>query len=69
MWPTFERDCFTPRVPEGEVIPVFLDETIFPGIPNDLVSIHFEYEGDLAAQSDAIIDEVVLRIAGKLDSL
>lgn len=69
VWPTFERDCFTPRVPEGEVIPVFLDGTIFPGIPTDLVSIHFQYGGDVSAQSDAIIDDVVLRIAGKLDSL
>lgn len=69
VWPTFERDCFTPRVPEAEVIPVFLDKTIFPGIPTDLVSIHFEYRGDVAAQSDAIIDDIVLRIAGKLDGL
>lgn len=69
VWPTFERDCFTQRVQEEEVIPVFLDKTIFPGIPTDLVSIHFNYDGDLNAQSDAIIDDVVLRIAGKLDGL
>jgi hypothetical protein len=47
VWPTFERDCFTKRVAEKEVIPVFLDETIFPGIPNDLVSIHFKFSGDV----------------------
>lgn len=69
VWPTFERDCFTPRVPDAEVISVFLDKTIFPGIPSDLVSIHFDYGGNIAAQADAIIDEVVLRIAGKLDGL
>jgi len=69
VWPTFERDCFTARVPEGEVIPIFLDKTIFPGIPKDLVSIHFECAGDVHAQSDEIIDRVVLRIAGKLDGL
>ena len=69
VWPTFERDCFTQRVPEAEVIPVFLDKTIFPGIPTDLVSIHFDYGGDVAAQSNEIIDDVVLRIAGKLDGL
>lgn len=69
VWPTFERDCFAPRVPEAEVIPIFLDETVFPGIPSDLVSIHFKFEGDIDAQSDAIIDDVVLRIAGKLDGL
>lgn len=69
VWPTFERDCFTQRVPQAEVIPVFLDKTIFPGIPADLVSIHFDYGGDVAGQSDAIIDDVVLRIAGKLDGI
>lgn len=69
VWPTFERDCFTPRVPEAEVIPVFLDKTVFPGIPTDLVSIHFDYGGDVETQEDAIIDDVVLRIAGKLDGL
>ncbi|WP_353472304.1 TIR domain-containing protein [Salipiger sp. H15] len=69
VWPTFERDCFTVRVPAKEVIPVFLDKTIFPGIPTDLVSIHFQYDGDVDAQKDAIIDDVVLRIAGKLDGL
>lgn len=69
VWPTFERDCFTQRVPEAEVIPVFLDRTIFPGIPSDLVSIHFPYHGEVEAQSDAIIDDIVLRIASKLDGL
>ena len=69
VWPTFERDCFARRVPEGEVIPVILDDTVFPGIPNDLVSIHFKYGGEVSDQSDAIIDDIVLRIAGKLDGL
>ncbi|SFI64552.1 TIR domain-containing protein [Aerobium aerolatum] len=69
VWPTFERDCFTSRVSDAEVIPVFLDRTIFPGIPSDLVSIHFLFGGDVSTQSDAIIDDVVLRIAGKLDGL
>ena len=35
IWPTFERDCFVPRVSNGEVIPVYLDDTVFPGIPKD----------------------------------
>jgi len=69
LWPTFERDCFSVRVPQGEVIPIFLDDTIFPGIPKDLVSIKFILEGDIASQKDDIIDNVVLRIASKLDSL
>ena len=69
VWPTFERDCFTRRVPAAEVIPIFLDKTEFPGIPTDLVSIHFIFEGDCTTQEDEIIDDIVLRIASKLDSL
>ncbi len=44
LWPTFERDCFTPRVADASVIPIRLDNSIFPGIPADLVSIHFRYD-------------------------
>ena len=51
------------------MIPVFLDKTVFPGISADLVSIHFEYKGDVAEQSEAIIDDIVLRVATKLDGL
>ena len=69
VWPTFERDCFAARVQRGEVIPIFLDDTVFPGIPKDLVSIHFKFDGDVAARRNEIIDNVVLRIASKLDGL
>src|SRR5579883_1107567 len=41
IWPTFERECFTPRVPDGAVIPIYLDDTIVPGIPRDIVGIKF----------------------------
>ncbi|OYU18505.1 MAG: hypothetical protein CFE34_10265 [Rhodobacteraceae bacterium PARR1] len=69
VWPTFERDCFAARVQQGEVIPIILDDTVFPGVPKDLVSIHFKFAGDVAAQKESIIDDVVLRIAGKLDAI
>lgn len=69
LWPTFERDCFCKRVPQGEVIPVFLDDSTFPGIPLDIVSIKFDFLGDVKQQKDAIIDDVVLRIATKLDNI
>ena len=39
LWPTFERECFQPRIDEESVIPIFLDDTKFPGIPTDVVSI------------------------------
>lgn len=69
VWPTFERDCFNVRVPAGEVIPIILDDTPFAGIPKDLVSIHFRFNGNIEENRDAIIDDVVVRIAKKIDSL
>ena len=30
IWPTFERECFQPRVEEEAVIPIYLDDTKFP---------------------------------------
>lgn len=70
IWPTFERDCFRERVGNDEVIPIFLDRTVFAGIPQSLVSIHFPRPEELSDEvKDRIIDEIVLRIATKLDSL
>jgi len=69
VWPTFERDCFTVRVAQSEVIPIILDDTVFPGFPKDLVSIYTRLEGDIESNKNNLIDNVVLRIASKLDSL
>jgi hypothetical protein len=38
--PTFERECFKPRVAYGDVIPIYLDDTVFPGIPKDTIGIN-----------------------------
>jgi hypothetical protein len=37
--------------------------------PKDLVSIHFQLTGEVNESHDLIIDEIVMRIATKLDSL
>lgn len=39
IWPTFEREILSTRVADGEVIPIFLDDTVFVGIPQDVVGI------------------------------
>ena len=44
IWPTFEREHFAPRVKDGSVIPIFLDDTKFPGIPQDIVGIRFAFD-------------------------
>jgi len=44
IWPTFEREHFAPRIDEHSVIPVYLDDTKFVGIPADIIGIKFEYD-------------------------
>lgn len=46
IWPTFERQVFVGRVDREEVIPVYLDDTNFPGIPSDIIGIKFKYPDD-----------------------
>ena len=42
IWPTFERECFAPRTAEADVIPIYLDDTPVPGIPQDILGINFK---------------------------
>ncbi len=69
VWPTFERDCFRHRVKEEEVIPVRLDDTKFVGIADDVNGIRFNWLGHLEDQKNQIIDDIVLRIAAKLEGM
>jgi hypothetical protein len=62
IWPTFERECFKKRVPDGEVIPVFLDETVFVGIPDDIVGIKFNWNSNDADWHDKVENEIVFKI-------
>jgi hypothetical protein len=61
IWPTFERECFSARVADGDVIPIFLDDTKFVGIPQDIIGIKFKskLEGD-DWKTEA--DDVVLKL-------
>jgi len=69
LWPTFERECFQPRVPDGDVVAIFLDSTIFPGIPKDLVHIKFLWDNKDPKWQDRAIDEIVFPVMGKLGSM
>jgi hypothetical protein len=62
IWPTFERECFEPRVPSGEVIPILLDETVFPGIPKDVVGIRFTWNPIDLGWRDEVIDKIVFKL-------
>jgi hypothetical protein len=62
IWPTFEREIFVKRIPDEDVIPVFLDSTVFPGIPKDLIGVVFPWDPASATWKDAATDKIVLRI-------
>lgn len=66
IWTTFERDCFRFKVAEGTIIPVRLDDTVFPGIPNDTVSIMFKEEISQENWKDAATTKIVYRIIDRL---
>ncbi len=66
IWPTFERECFTEKVQTNEVIPIFLDDTKFVGIPQDLIGIKFKYNKNDKSLKDRIIHEIVLKIVNRV---
>jgi len=70
IWPTFERECFSPRIPDGSVIPIRLDKTAFPGIPQDIVGIHFEPRDSTGEELyNRITDEISFKLISRLDGV
>lgn len=69
IWPTFERDCFTPRVKDATVIPIKLDETNFPGISEDIVSIYFDWQLEDENWHNEVIDKIIFPVMERLESL
>ncbi len=70
IWPTFERECFIPRVPEAAVIPIYLDQTSFPGIPKDIVGIHFSQAGIPPAElSNKVTEEIIYKLVARIESI
>jgi hypothetical protein len=66
IWPTFERECFLPRVPDGEVIPIFLDDTVFVGLPKDLIGVKFVRPSDQDAEKSQVTDEITFKLIERL---
>lgn len=65
IWPTFERECFSPRVADEAVIPVFLDDTKFPGISQDIIGIVFKRD-DSKSLANQIADDIVFKVVDRL---
>jgi hypothetical protein len=68
IWPTFERDCFKPRVSDATVIPIYLDDTKFPGIPEDIIGIHFK-NPDHHNDENAITDQIIFKLEERLQNV
>jgi hypothetical protein len=66
IWPTFEREHFTPRVADESVIPVFLDDTRFVGIPQDLIGIPFHFDPKDSKWQNQAADQIVMRLIDRL---
>ncbi len=66
LWPTFERECFQPRVQEGDVIPIYLDDTIFPGIPADVVGLKFKWDISAETWEESVISDLVFKLMERL---
>lgn len=66
IWPTFERDVFLPRVEKQEVIPIYLDDTRFPGIPGDLYGIKLSINVTQEGWQQIVDDNIVLKILDKI---
>ena len=50
------------------VIPIFLDDTVFPGIPRDIVGIKFVRDQSKELE-DQVIDNIVFRLLERLDDV
>ncbi|UJX41676.1 TIR domain-containing protein [Desulfovibrio sp. JY] len=66
IWPTFESECFLPRVADGDVIPIFLDESIFPGIPHDIIGVKYSWDPSNDKWKDEITDKIVYKLMERI---
>ena len=51
-----------PRVADGEVIPIYLDDTLFPGIPRDTVGIKYRWKRDNPKWPEEVVDSIVFKL-------
>ncbi|MEH2498977.1 hypothetical protein V1294_005456 [Bradyrhizobium sp. AZCC 1678] len=68
IWPTFEREHFTPRIQDESVIPIFLDDTKFVGIPSDIIGIKFKFDPNHSDWRGGATDDIMMKLIDKLSS-
>lgn len=69
IWPTFERECFQPRIEDSAIIPIRLDDTSFSGMPKDLIGIHFSWNPHDDSWKASAIDNIIFKLIDHLESL
>ncbi len=69
IWPTFERECFTPRIADEAVIPIYLDDTIFVAIPQDTIGIHFHPNDSTELVTNEVADQIVFKLYDRLQHI
>lgn len=62
IWPTFERETFRKRLAEEAIIPVYLDDSTFLGIPEDIYGFDMK-KGQSERDIDNAVDKLVERIS------
>ncbi|MDX5372750.1 MAG: TIR domain-containing protein [Pseudomonadaceae bacterium] len=67
IWPTFERECFAPRIPEAAVIPIYLDDTPVAGIPKDTIGIPFKNYTESPDLPNKVTDEIIFKLFDRLE--
>ncbi len=66
IWPSFERECFQPRVTDEAVIPIFLDDTLFVGIPQDLIGIRFHWDQEDPKWKEQVVDNILMKLIDRI---
>lgn len=66
IWPTFEREHFAPRIETNSVIPIYLDDTKFVGIPQDLVGIKFAFNPADERWREHATEKIVFKLIDRL---
>ena len=66
IWPTFEREHFAPRVADEHVIPIYLDDTKFVGIPADIIGVRFKFDQEDPGWQERADREIIEKLIDKL---
>lgn len=61
IWPTFERETFRLRIEEEAIIPVYLDDTVFLGIPEDIYGFDMK-----TRRTEDEIDNAVIKLVERI---